>query len=106
MRTPRQAGEGFPFAKQDALLPLLPTDMAPGCGCNFTRYQSKGEAPIFRWLSEGKKQAMVRTAAKIPAVKRPGTRRGAKTRRKICVERAPSILAASTTFRWTTQSGS
>jgi hypothetical protein len=56
---------GQALAKQDALLPLLPTDMAPGCGCNFTRYQSKGEAPIFRWLSEGKKQAMVRTADKM-----------------------------------------
>jgi hypothetical protein len=48
-------------APQDQLLPLSPTDIPQGCGCNFVRYKSKGEGPILHWASEGKKQAMVRT---------------------------------------------
>ncbi|MDB5813092.1 MAG: hypothetical protein JWN23_209 [Rhodocyclales bacterium] len=47
-------------APQDQLLPLLSADIPAGCGCNFTRYKSKGEGPILHWSSDGKKQAMVR----------------------------------------------
>jgi hypothetical protein len=48
-------------APQDQLLPLSPTDIPQGCGCNFVRYKSKGEGPILHWATEGKKQAVVRT---------------------------------------------
>jgi len=49
-------------AAQDALLPLQAGDIEPGTGCTFSRFAAKGEGPIFRWVSEGRKQAVIRTA--------------------------------------------
>ncbi|HSD35866.1 MAG TPA: hypothetical protein VLC92_00055 [Rhodocyclaceae bacterium] len=48
-------------AKQEPLLPLLPTDIPAVCGCSFVRYKSTGEAPLMHWASDGRQQAVVRT---------------------------------------------
>lgn len=50
-------------AKQEPLLPLLSTDIPAVCGCTFARNGSK-EGPIFHWANDGKKQGVVRTAAR------------------------------------------
>ncbi|GAA5169897.1 hypothetical protein [Viridibacterium curvum] len=47
-----------------ALVPLLETDIQPGCGCSFTRFNTR-EAPIVRWSSEGKKKAQLRAEGKV-----------------------------------------
>jgi hypothetical protein len=52
-------------AVQDALLPLQATDIAAGCGCNFVRDKSKGEAPLLRWMNDGKKQGFIRANGKL-----------------------------------------
>lgn len=52
-------------ATQDPLLPLLASDMAAGCGCNFVREKSRSEAPLLRWLNDGKKQGFIRANDKL-----------------------------------------
>ena len=56
---------GIAQAAQDPLLPLLATDIVAGCGCNFVRDRSKGEAPLLRWLNDGKKQGFIRANDKL-----------------------------------------
>ncbi|MFT3735888.1 MAG: hypothetical protein QM776_12820 [Rhodocyclaceae bacterium] len=51
------------LVQAESLVPLLDADVAPGCGCSFTRLGVR-EAPLLRWSSEGKKKSVIRVGSK------------------------------------------